>query len=192
MVGPRLALPDPAAAPGREGGTNLTPVAGPRRAVPTGALHDGAMTTPRAGRSTLLAIAAALLAMSGCRSGGSSPSASTGGFPVTITRTGGIAGFHDKAVIGNDGSAIVTTRAGTRTCAVTRSFLEQLRQGVSSLAGSTAPTTAAHPDDMVVLISTPQGSIRLDNPAVSGLSDEVGMLLGPHPQGCGPSSRTST
>lgn len=52
----------------------------------------------------------------------SSPGGTTSGagaaFPITIERSGGLAGFADKVVVARDGSAEVTTKSGASTCTV--------------------------------------------------------------------------
>jgi len=127
-------------------------------------------------------------------SGGSSSTAQAGdsSFPVTITRTGGVAGFRDTVVVQADGSTTVTSRTGaTTTCRIGSAELAILSGEVT--AAVTAATTSvpdATPDHVIAdAISTtltagsrgPYTSVEPPDPApawVGGLLDDV---TGPSP-----------
>ena len=90
-------------------------------------------------------------------------------FPLTITRTGGIAGFRDVLVVNGDGLVSVT-RSGRqpRQCRLTAGVTQQLTAAVSSLAWPTATSATTHPafpDDMVTTMTKPGvGPLRADDP----------------------------
>lgn len=114
--------------------------------------------------------AAVVVALTACGSqrastGASQPSV----FPVTITRTGGIAGFHDVLVVSGDGLVSVTQKGKAQwRCQLTPEALKQL-----TTAASTVPwprltpnsTSASFPDDLVTMVVSPAGGpIRLEDP----------------------------
>ncbi|WP_406832028.1 hypothetical protein ABEG17_04160 [Pedococcus sp. KACC 23699] len=133
---------------------------------------------------SLVALTAALLtggcgspADSATSSTASSSTTGTSSFPITIERSGGIAGFADKVVVAKDGSATVTTKSGTGTCTVTPGILTALAR--TAAAGVTRSTTAASPgaDAMVVTLTTPDGTFGLVEGDLPGTAPEVGALL---------------
>jgi len=91
-------------------------------------------------------------------------------FPVTITRTGGIAGFQDVVVVADDGQVSVTRKGQQqRHCRLTPEAVEQLRTAASQVpwARTPASTQPAFPDDMVSMVRSPAGGpVRLDDPKV--------------------------
>jgi hypothetical protein len=119
---------------------------------------------------------AAVLAMAACGSqsastGSGSPSSQPAVFPVTITRTGGIAGFQDVVVVAGDGQVSVTRKGQQqRHCQLTPEAVERLRTAASQVpwARTTpASTQPAFPDDMVSMVLSPAGGpVRLDDPKV--------------------------
>ena len=90
-------------------------------------------------------------------------------FPLTITRTGGIAGFRDVLVVSRDGLVSVT-RSGRkpRQCRLTAGVTQQLTTAVSSLAWPTATPATTHatfPDDLVTTMAKPGADpLRADDP----------------------------
>ncbi|MEV6281862.1 hypothetical protein [Kribbella sp. NPDC051770] len=145
----------------------------------------------------LTATAAAGLLLAGCGedSGSSSPSPSTpsastptpstppGGDPgpITVTRTGGFAGFDDKVVIGTDGVTTVTQRGKqTARCKLDAAFMTSLTAAVDQVdwaaVGTTKPTVR-HPDDMIIAISAGGGLARLEDPRLAPLATPVSALL---------------
>lgn len=97
-------------------------------------------------------------------------------FPLTLTREGGVAGFDDRAVVATDGQVTVTAKDDSGTCDVEEDTLHQLASVARSATG-TAPTTASHPDDLVVVLETPLGSRRLTDAELAGPAAVVSSLL---------------
>ncbi len=92
-------------------------------------------------------------------------------FPVTITRTGGIAGFHDVLVVSGDGLVSVTRKGQEpRQCRLTPVALERLTTAASQVPWSRvtpAGTRPSFPDDMVTMVLSPAGGpVRLEDPRV--------------------------
>jgi hypothetical protein len=90
-------------------------------------------------------------------------------FPVTITRTGGIAGFGDVLVVAGDGLVSVTRKGHTpRRCQLTPAAVQRLTTSASTVTWSRitpANTRASFPDDMVTTMSSPAGGpVRLEDP----------------------------
>jgi hypothetical protein len=142
-------------------------------------------SSPRLTRPALAAAGAALALpalLTGCGTGGSPESGTTSStppraFPITITRSGGLAGFADRIVIQESGAVAVSTKSGQSTCTLAATVLEPLKQVAGQIAGTATATTAAHPDDMVIVVTTPQGSARLTDAQLSGAASAVNALL---------------
>lgn len=120
----------------------------------------------------------------GCSSRGSSPgSASTTNasqpvFPLTVTRTGGIAGFHDALTITSDGSVRVSNKRSH--CQLDAALLRTIAVAASRVdwKGLPAPASAAqYPDDLVILVKSAAGSARLEDPALASLQQPISDLL---------------
>lgn len=119
---------------------------------------------------------AAVLAMAACGSqststGSGSPSSQPAVFPVTITRTGGIAGFHDVVVVADDGLVSITRKGQQqRHCRLTPEAVGRLRTAASQVPWPSitrADTRPAFPDDMVTMVLSPAGGpVRLEDPKV--------------------------
>jgi hypothetical protein len=120
---------------------------------------------------------AALAVMTGCgtqtgSTSGSTPTSKPSVFPLTITRTGGIAGFQDVLVVASDGLVSVTQKVQSqRRCQLTPEATKRLIKAASTVpwpqltAGS---TTASFPDDLVTMVTSRAGGpIRLEDPQVS-------------------------
>lgn len=94
-------------------------------------------------------IVAAALALAGCTgatmTGNPSPAITSPGSgapdsALTLTRSGGIAGFHDVLEIATDGTAQLTRRSGeTSTCTPSPTALDQLRAIDLAAVGSAPP-----------------------------------------------------
>lgn len=134
--------------------------------------------------------------LTGCGSAETAPSTSTGRaetthteghamnesqFPLTIVRQGGIAGFDDRIRIDATGTAVVTQADGSeQRCTVDRELMRTLTSLVSGVdwphrrLPSMSPQ---HPDDLVVVLHTPQGAAKLTSPAVAALEPSVRRLL---------------
>jgi hypothetical protein len=118
--------------------------------------------------------AAAVLAVAGCGTSNAATESTShpsrpAVFPLTMTRTGGIAGFQDVLVVSRNGLVSVTRRAQKQgVCRLTTVAVT----GVST-AASQVPWArlipddgqARFPDDMVVLVRSPAGGpVRLEDP----------------------------
>jgi len=90
---------------------------------------------------------------------------------VTITRTGGIAGFEDVLVVAGDGQVSVThTGQEQRHCQVTPEAFNHLRTAAAQVPWSRiTPDSgqARFPDDMVTMAKSPAGGpVRLEDPRI--------------------------
>ena len=113
-------------------------------------------------------------------------------FPLTVTRTGGIAGFHDTVVLQADGRLEVNSRGHTSSCRLKPEVLKDILRAVGGVAvGPPDPLPTArpkHPDDMVLLVRSDgrQGAGPAGRPVAwrglqQQLSDPGRRLLGPEP-----------
>ena len=89
-------------------------------------------------------------------------------FPVTMTRTGGFAGFQDVLVMTREGHVLVTDRGqGQRQCQLTPAATQRLRTAASQVPWAyLTPDSgqARFPDDMVVMVKSPAGGpARVEN-----------------------------
>ncbi|TCM47849.1 hypothetical protein EV648_104243 [Kribbella sp. VKM Ac-2568] len=161
-------------------------------------MHEGVKSI----RYAVLAAAAGLV-LTGCGDestpdAGSSPSApatstpapstpitntpTTGaGLPLTVTRTGGFAGFNDKVFIDTDGVASVSTRGKAPVrCKLDAGFLGTITDAVKQVdwadVGITKPSVR-HPDDMIIAVSTSGGLARLEDPKLKPMVAPVSKLL---------------
>ena len=103
--------------------------------------------------------------------GSGSPPSYAEVFPVTITRTGGIAGFQDVLVVAAGGLVSVTDKSQQqRHCQLTPEAVERLTTVVSQVPWpliTPASTQPAFPDDMVSMVLSPAGGpVRLEDPRV--------------------------
>jgi hypothetical protein len=133
----------------------------------------------------------------GSSSSGPSPSSSTppprtpaAAFPLTVSRTGGIAGFHDVVVLGADGHLEVNSRGHTSSCQLRPEVLKDILRAVGGVPwGRLAPADSRpkHPDDMVLLVTSGgrRAPARLDDPLLGGLQQQLSNLVvdssGPNP-----------
>jgi len=90
-------------------------------------------------------------------------------FPLTITRTGGIAGFRDVVVVTGDGLVAVTHKGKVpRRCRLTPGAMQRLATAASQVPWSRitpANTHPSFPDDMVTTVQSPAGGpLRLEDP----------------------------
>ncbi|HEX8971076.1 hypothetical protein [Oryzihumus sp.] len=135
-----------------------------------------------------LAGLAAVLLLSACGSatppGGVGPSVTDGSAlsqPLTLTRSGGVAGFRDRVVLAVDGQARVTSRGGTPTrCQVDGALMQSIGRAAAMVDWSSLPapvTTPRHPDDLVVLVASGRSSARIEDPALTKLAEPLTRLL---------------
>jgi len=113
-------------------------------------------------------------------------------FPVTILRTGGIAGFQDVLVVSGDGLVSVARKGRSqRRCRLTPAALGRLTEAVTQLPWSRvtpAETHPAFPDDLVATVQSPAGGpVRLEDPLARRQSKVFLELLSSLNSGPGPS-----
>jgi hypothetical protein len=103
-------------------------------------------------------------------------------FPLTITRTGGIAGFQDRLVVTGDGLVSVS-RSGQkpRRCRLAGPAFEELTMAVSRVPWSKirpASREPSFPDDMVTSVqSRAGGPVALEDAQVAGGRQALVTLL---------------
>jgi len=90
-------------------------------------------------------------------------------FPLTITRTGGIAGFQDVLVVAGDGLVSVSHKGQkSQRCQLVPGAVERLTTAVSQVPWSRITpgrTNPSYPDDMVTMVQSPAGGpVRLEDP----------------------------
>jgi hypothetical protein len=90
-------------------------------------------------------------------------------FPLTITRIGGIAGFHDVLIVNRDGLVSFTQKGRTRwQCRLTPVAARRVTTAASAVPWprlTPSSTGASFPDDLVTLVQSPAGGpVRLEDP----------------------------
>jgi hypothetical protein len=122
-------------------------------------------------RMAVLAVLAVLATMTACGGTVATPPRQTqqAGFPVTITRIGGIAGLHDVLTVTGDGRVSVTRSGqGLRRCQLTDAAVKPLTTAASQVPFSRIPparTQPSFPDDLVTTLSSPAGGpVNLEDP----------------------------
>ncbi|MEO7059197.1 MAG: hypothetical protein ABI083_05740 [Lapillicoccus sp.] len=111
-------------------------------------------------------------------SGGSSTTAGAG-FPVTISRIGGIAGFHDRVVVASGGVTTVTTKRGPAgTCTLAPETVTRLLAAVRAAPTPTPSTGPQVADELVTTLEAPltKGPVRLPDATSADLT-VVGEIL---------------
>lgn len=100
--------------------------------------------------------------------GSDSPSDDAPALAMVVTRTGGIAGFHDVVEIAADGTAQVTSKTGeTRSCTPSTTALDRLR-AIDLAAVGSAPSKSQIADGFTYSVSSATGS------ASAGQGDDEG------------------
>jgi len=102
-------------------------------------------------------------------------------FPLTITRIGGIAGFHDVLIVNRDGRVSLTQKGkARRQCQLTPVATRRVAAAASAVPWpelTTSNTSAAFPDDLVTLVQSASGGpVRLEDPqtgAAGGVFNEL-------------------
>jgi hypothetical protein len=114
-----------------------------------------------------------MAAMTACAGSANSPVAkrSTEVFPLTISRTGGIAGFRDVLVVTGDGLVRVVQKGRAPwSCQLVPSAATRLRLAASEVPWARltrASTGPAFPDDLVTTVQSPAGGpVRLEDPLI--------------------------
>lgn len=92
-------------------------------------------------------------------------------FPLAVTRTGGIAGFHDVLIVADDGVVSVTQKGkAQRRCQLTPEATQRLTTAANNVPWARVPASspsASFPDDLVTIVVSPAGGpIRLEDPLV--------------------------
>ncbi|MHB8186545.1 MAG: hypothetical protein ACYDDU_10775 [Dermatophilaceae bacterium] len=121
----------------------------------------------------VLCSTASVLIMAACGSQGSTSTNASQPpvFPLTITRIGGVAGFHDVLVVASDGLVSVTQKGkAQRQCRLTPEAAKRLTTAASQVPWpriTPASTQPSFPDDMVTMVMSPAGGpVRLEDPQV--------------------------
>jgi hypothetical protein len=101
--------------------------------------------------------------------------------PLTVTRSGGFAGFDDRVVLGADGFASVSRRGQSPVrCKLDAGLFTTIVAAVGQVdwatVGTTKPTVK-HPDDMIIAVSAGGGLARLEDPKLKPMVAPVGKLL---------------
>ena len=92
-------------------------------------------------------------------------------FPLTITRTGGVAGFQDVLVVASDGLVSVARRGKTqRQCRLTPEATKRLTTAAAQVPWThitPGSTSASFPDDLITMVLSPTGGpVRVEDPQV--------------------------
>jgi len=131
----------------------------------------------------VLCTSAVIMALAACGEPAKTPTAGSGpgAFPLTITRTGGIAGFQDVLVVAGNGLVSVTRKGQEpRRCRLTPDAVEMLASAASRVPWSRITpddTRPAFPDDLVSLVQSPAGGpVRLDG-AQTGTGGQAFLAL---------------
>ena len=121
--------------------------------------------------SPVLYSTAAVLTMAACGSQGSTSTNASQPpvFPLTITRTGGVAGFHDVLVVASDGLVSVTQKGkAQRQCRLTPEAAKRVTTAASQMPWpriTPASSQPSFPDDLVTMVQSPAGGpVRLEDP----------------------------
>jgi len=110
-------------------------------------------------------------AMTACAGPAESPVAKSSAevFPLTISRTGGVAGFMDVLVVTGDGLVMVTQKGRAPwTCRLAPGEATRLRLAASEVPWprlTPASKGPSFPDDLVTTVQSPAGGpVRLEDP----------------------------
>ena len=102
------------------------------------------------------------------------------GFPLIVTRTGGIIGFSDSLTIRADGRTTVSVKGRIGECQVETSLLNRITSAAAKVHWKALPGTTPtprFPDDLVLAVSAGGGHVRLDDPRAKPLSSPLNKLL---------------
>jgi hypothetical protein len=103
-------------------------------------------------------------------------------FPLTVTRTGGIAGFQDVVVIADNGLVSVTHKGQQQLqCQLTPDAVNRLTTAASQVPWPSITPASGQvrfPDDMVSMVRSPGGGpVRLEDPMVGAAGQVFQELL---------------
>ena len=103
------------------------------------------------------------------------------GLPLTVSRTGGFAGFDDQVLITPDGIATVSSRGKeTIRCKLDAGLLTTITTAAQQVDWASlvaTKPTVKHPDDMILAVSANGKTARLEDPKVKVLAAPVSKLL---------------
>lgn len=103
------------------------------------------------------------------------------GLPLTVSRTGGFAGFDDHVQIGADGVATVSKRGKeTIRCKLDPSLLTSLTTAAQQVDWASLAVTkpaTRHPDDMIVAVTANGKTARIEDPNLKPLAAPVNQVL---------------
>ncbi|GAA1249036.1 hypothetical protein [Oryzihumus leptocrescens] len=101
--------------------------------------------------------------------------------PLTVTRSGGVAGFRDRLVIGTDGVTSVSRHGEpTGRCRVDEALMHRIASAAAGVGWSSLrppATQPRHPDDLVVVVSSGRSGARIEDPALTQLAEPLTRLL---------------
>ena len=119
----------------------------------------------------LCSVAMVVTTVAGCGGSATTPSGQSTGavFPLTVSRTGGVAGFRDVLVVSASGLVSVARKGQQpRQCRLAPAVTRQLTAAAATVPWSRitpASTHASFPDDLVSTVASPAGGpVRLENP----------------------------
>ena len=127
--------------------------------------------------------AAAVLSLAACGSqAGSTSGSEPPVFPLTLTRTGGIAGFHDELLVASDGLVSVTQKGKPRQqCRLTPQATKKVTAAAARVPWAdlnAASTSASFPDDLVTMVESKAGGpVRLEYPQIGAAGTTFQELL---------------
>ena len=103
------------------------------------------------------------------------------GLPLTVTGSGGFAGFDDRVVLDANGIATVSSRGKqTVRCKLDPTLLATVTAAAQQVdwaaLQSTKPSTR-HPDDMIIAVTVSGKTARLEDPALKPMATPVSKLL---------------
>lgn len=100
---------------------------------------------------------------------------------MTVSRTGGFAGFDDQILVAADGVATVSSRGKeTVRCKLDPTLLTPLAaaaQQVDWASLTMVKPSVRHPDDMIIAVTANGKVARLEDPKLKPLVAPVGKLL---------------
>lgn len=100
-------------------------------------------------------------------------------FPLTVQRTGGIAGFRDTISIDADGHVLAATKQGQVSCDLDKASLATLNDAALQVQDTDQPTAppTGQPDSMSVLFGAGTGLLAIDDARVAQAEPVVTQLL---------------
>ena len=100
-------------------------------------------------------------------------------FPLTVLRTGGIAGFRDTLSIDESGQVLAVTKQGQLACELDPASLAVLNEAALQVHDTDQPTAppAGQSDAMTVLFGGGTGLLTINDPRVAQAEPVVNRLL---------------